>query len=311
MRRPTLIQFLASFLLAACGPILPAPPTATPSSTPVVSGIPELLISGVYLSMQGVPGQGGGCVPNYGPLEIRVTVQNLSQTAAQNISVLEHSTGISLTIAELGAWQSIELIFPATSSTGSYNLEVDPENQIPEIDEQNNTSTYFAPTPTPPALCTATPTPAPSESTPITSLTPMLPTDTPSPTPVTSGVPELLISSVYLGMQGFPGTGCVPIYGPFEIRVTIQNLSETPAHNIAVVEHFTAITLTIEELDAWQSIELNFPATSSNGSYNVEVDPENLIPEIDEQNNVFSYSAPTPTPPALCTPTLTPGPQGS
>lgn len=172
MKLRTPIQFLVILVLAACGPVVIPPPTATPSPTPLISDVPELHISSVYLSMQGVPGQGNGCVTNYGPFEIRVTIQNSSDTPAYNIVVVERSTATTLTVGELGAWQSFELYFPATSSTGSYNVEVDPENMIPEIDEHNNTSSYLAPTPTPPALCTPTPTPALAEGTPIASLTP-------------------------------------------------------------------------------------------------------------------------------------------
>ncbi|HEX6034446.1 MAG TPA: CARDB domain-containing protein, partial [Anaerolineales bacterium] len=172
MRFQTFIYLLAILFLSACGPVVTPPPTATPSPTPVISGVPELLISSVYLGMQGLPGQGGGCVSNYGPFEIRASIQNLSETPAYNIEVVEHSTGTTLTITELGPWQTTELIFPAVSSNGSYNVEVDPENLIPESNEQNNTFSYLAPTPTPPALCTPTPTPAPAESTPIASLTP-------------------------------------------------------------------------------------------------------------------------------------------
>jgi hypothetical protein len=172
MKLQTFILFLAILLLSSCGPVVLPPPTATPSPTPLISGVPEFLISSVYLGMQGAPGQGNGCVPNYGPLEIRVTIQNQSETPAYNVSVVEHSTATTLIVGELGAWQSIELMFPAASSNGTYNIEVDPENMIPEINEQNNTFSYFAPTPTPPVLCTPTPTAAPAESTPIASLTP-------------------------------------------------------------------------------------------------------------------------------------------
>ena len=194
MKLQTFIQFLVILLLSACGPVVIPPPTLTPSPTPPISGVPELLISTVYLGMQGVPGQGNGCVSNYGPFEIRVTIQNLAETPAYNISVVERSTGIILMIEELEAWQSIELSFPAASSTGSYDVEVDPENMIPEIDEHNNTFSYFAPTPTPPALCTPTPTPAPAEGTPIASLTPVAPTD-----PASSSQPLIVWQS-----PGFP-----------------------------------------------------------------------------------------------------------
>ena len=172
MKPQTFILVLVILVLSACGPVVIGPPTPTPSPTPLISGVPELLISSVYLGMQGVPGQGNGCASSYGPFEIRVTVQNLSETPAYNISVIEHSTTTTLTIGELGAWQSFELYFPATASTGSYNLEVDPESMIPEIDEHNNSFSFLAPTPTPPVLCTPTPTPAPAETSPIASLTP-------------------------------------------------------------------------------------------------------------------------------------------
>jgi hypothetical protein len=166
MKIRTLIQFLVILSVSACGPVVLPPPTATPSPTPYVSGVSELLISSLYIAMQGVPGQGNDCVQNYGPLEIRATVQNLSETPAHNISVIEHATATTRRIEELAAWQSVELSFPPVSSTGTYHVEVDPENLIPEIDEQNNVSIYLAPTPTPPVLCTPTPTPAPAESTP-------------------------------------------------------------------------------------------------------------------------------------------------
>ena len=172
MKRQTFIQISVTLVLAACGPVVIPPPTATPSRIPQISGVPELLISSVYLSMQGVPGQGKGCVPNYGPLEIRVTIRNSSDTPAYNIAVVERSTATTLTVGELQAWQSFELYFPATSTTGTYNIEVDPQNMIREGNENNNTFSYLAPTPTPPALCTPTPTPAAAEITPIASLTP-------------------------------------------------------------------------------------------------------------------------------------------
>ena len=53
-------------------------------------------------------------------------------------------------------------------------------------------------------------------------------------------------------------------------------------------------------------MELYFPITSANATYNVVVDPQNTIAESDEGNNTLSYFAITPTPPALCTPTSTP-----
>jgi len=83
----------------------------------------------------------------------------------------------------------------------------------------------------------------------------------------------------------------------------IRNLGEAPAYNIYVIELSNGTNLTIGELGAGQGMELYFPISSTSASYNVAVDPQNTIPEINEGNNTFSYFAITPTPPLLCTPT--------
>ena len=134
-----------------------------------------------------------------------------------------------------------------------------------------------------------------------------------APVPITtptsaSSLPDLVVSNVNLGMQGVPTNWmeCIPTYGPLEIRAMIQNLGQATAYNITVVELSSGTNLTIGELGAGQGMELYFPITSANATYNVVVDPQNTIAESDEGNNTFSYFAITPTPPALCTPTSAP-----
>jgi hypothetical protein len=146
-------------IISRAGGSLPPPP---PSAS-----LPDLLFSNVYLGMQGIPGNSNNCVPNYAAYELRVTVRNQGLTPAFNIPVVESSTGTQLTIGELQPNQSIELYFPANSPTGTYNLVIDPQNTIQEVDKNNNTLSRLAVTPTPPAICTPvitptyTPTPAP------------------------------------------------------------------------------------------------------------------------------------------------------
>jgi hypothetical protein len=125
-----------------------------------------------------------------------------------------------------------------------------------------------------------------------------------SPTSAPS-LPDLVVSSVSLGMQGVPTnwTECVPNYGPFEIRAMIQNLGQASAYNISVIDLSSGTDLTIGELGASQGMELYFPISSVGTAYNVVIDPQNTIPESNEGNNTFPYLAITPTPPALCTPT--------
>jgi len=127
----------------------------------------------------------------------------------------------------------------------------------------------------------------------------------PVTTPISpSSLPDLVVSNVFLGMKGVPTdwTECISNYGPFEIRAMIRNMGQAPAYKIDVVELSTGTKLTIGVLGTSQGIELNFSLASPSATYNVTVDPQNTIPEINEDNNTFSYLAITPTPPALCTP---------
>ena len=152
---PIIITIL---LLPACGPVTIVVPTGAPPITvqasTASSSLPDLVVSNVYLEMQGVPGGSGNCVPNYAPYEIRAMLQNQGQAPAYNIRVVELSTSTDLQIGELGTGQSMELYFPATSASGTYSVSVDSLNTIPEANENNNTFSYVAPTPTPPVLCT-------------------------------------------------------------------------------------------------------------------------------------------------------------
>lgn len=145
------LMLFALVLLSACAPIVFT--TVTP--VPQRSQLPDLVISQVYLAMQGFPGGLTTCVPFYGPLEIRALIQNQGQATAYNVSVVETSTGSSLQIAELVAGQSMELSFPAAAPSGMYNVGVDMQNAIPESNENNNLYAFLSPTPTPPALCTS------------------------------------------------------------------------------------------------------------------------------------------------------------
>ena len=172
--KPTLKMFvpisILVLFLSACGPVTVVVPTGVPSITvqaPTASGsLPDLVISNVYLGMQGIPGGPGNCVPNYAPYEIRAMLQNQGQAPAYNLRVVEASTGTELQVGELGPGQSLELSFPATSASGTYSVSVDALNTIPETNENNNTFSYLAPTPTPPALCT------PVEATPVATTAP-------------------------------------------------------------------------------------------------------------------------------------------
>jgi Tol biopolymer transport system component len=110
-------------------------------------------------------------------------------------------------------------------------------------------------------------------------------------------------------MQGIPDQpGCVPAYAPYEIRAVIKNQGAAPANNVLAVEQTAQHQIQIGTLQPMQGIEIAIPLSSA-GSYTVVVDPANTVAESDENNNVSSFLAPTPTPPAICTPTdATPAP---
>lgn len=164
-RRPALalIQVLFILIFSACGFVtsVEQPPATLPSA------LPDLAVSNVHLAMQGSPSDAGNCVAAYAPYEVRARIENRGLAPAVNIPIVELSTGYAVQIGELQAGQSMEVFLPASSPNGTYNVSVDPQNQILESDEGNNTVSYIAPTPTPPAICTPPATLLPESPTPV------------------------------------------------------------------------------------------------------------------------------------------------
>lgn len=160
MKLRLLVLLFFILVLSACERVTNPTPTS-------VSSLPDLVVSKVYLGMQGLSTNWTECIPNYGSFEIRAMIQNLGQATANNVPVVELTTGTNLTIGELGAGQSMELYFPTASTNANYNMVVDPQNIIAESDEGNNKFSYLANTPTPPILCTPTSTPSSDFSTPV------------------------------------------------------------------------------------------------------------------------------------------------
>jgi hypothetical protein len=183
---------LAVTLFSACVP--------DPVTTPTSSFLPDLVVSNVFLGMQGVPTDWTECIPNYGPIEIRAMIRNLGQTPAYNISLIELSTRTNLTIRELDAGQGMKLYFPISSANAAYNVVVDSQNTIPESNESNNTLSYIAITPTPPALCTSSPT---SLLNPSTTLSAAYETSINTLSTSASSLPDLVVSKYILACRAF------------------------------------------------------------------------------------------------------------
>lgn len=154
LKRQSLLGVLL-LVIVACGPT--SIPTTSEPSPPSTSGPePDLIVEFMYLEMKG---RQGPCVDAYSPYGIRVQVKNIGADAGPFQVELN---GVRQEVRDgLREGQSIELHFAGTIPSGQYAATADVTDQVDESREDNNMSSYQAPTPTPPPLCvpaaTATP----------------------------------------------------------------------------------------------------------------------------------------------------------
>jgi hypothetical protein len=118
-------------------------------------------------------------------------------------------------------------------------------------------------------------------------------------------LPDLVISQVYVSTVGFNGQ-CL---GSYFANASVSNLGQAPADNVVVLELATGHTIIVGRLEAGQKMDLQVPAGSPTGIYALQADPQNLVLESDENNNITSNVLATATPVMDClnpTPTLPP-----
>ncbi len=141
--------------------------------------------------------------------------------------------------------------------------------------------------------------------TPTRTNTPIGPTFTPTRTPTRTATPrngpDLWVTSVVTSPNGWTG-GCANNL-TMGIRVTIINSGEFTTNAGPFVVDVSGTQQTVSGLAAGASVNLWFQRT---GSLLITVDITNLVSEINESNNTFSYASITATPPVLCTRTPTP-----
>ncbi len=115
--------------------------------------------------------------------------------------------------------------------------------------------------------------------------------------------PDLVISFMYLEMEGRQGN-CVNAYSPYGIRVQIKNIGSANTGPF-----FVDLNGILQEMSngllVGQSVELHFTGTIPSGQYEAAADVTNQVVESREDNNTYSFDAPTPTPPPLCAATAT------
>jgi hypothetical protein len=115
---------------------------------------------------------------------------------------------------------------------------------------------------------------------------------------------DLVVYNMILMMAGQQGN-CVNRYAPYGIRVVIENQGHGDANTfwVGVNEDLLQVE---EGLAAGQSLALHFSGTVPSGTYMATVDVFDQVKELNEDNNLETFLAPTPTPPPICTPTPTP-----
>jgi hypothetical protein len=118
-----------------------------------------------------------------------------------------------------------------------------------------------------------------------------------------SALPDLVMKRVYVSTVDFNGQ-CL---GSYFANATVMNQGQAPADNVVVLELATGHTIIVGTLEAGQKMDLQVPAGSPTGIYTLQADPQNLVVESDENNNITSNVLVTATPVWDCLiPTLTP-----
>lgn len=141
-----LYSILFVFLLTACSLTSPNPSTSVPAVN-----LQDLVVDSINMGMVDANGR---CLNDY---YIQAGILNQGNAPAEGVVALEISTGQQVTLSRLEAGESVDIQIPAQPSTGTYLINVDPQNAIPESNERNNNLSFLLPTPTPFAGCASLP----------------------------------------------------------------------------------------------------------------------------------------------------------
>jgi len=173
----------------------------------------------------------------------------------------------------------------------SFSSEIDPDNDVPEHSETNNTIHFLRATA--PPTCTADATVTPS----------------PTPTPIGTPGPPDLTATITLNIGRCDNDGA--LFGPYHYRPCIVNQGGTEARGFVARfgEGAEAEDVAVPQLDAGGRLCLAERALVSTV---IDIDPDNRVAESDETNNRVPVHIPPELPPPACTPgpapTATPTP---
>lgn len=210
-----------------------------------VSSLPDLAITSAYVSMVD---ENGSCIDTYVFL---VTVVNQSAVPANDVVVTttDHDTQVQT----LEAYQSIVILFPATSSSGRYTVAIDPENFISEANESNNSLSYFESTPTPAANC---PPPQPYDPLNGGAATPTPPSSLPPPTENSIPVSERIVYYYFVTIaENIPPEGSVVIMPDnLVLGPTVSDMGHSP--DVATDLRIALEAVLNDERNTWISYNL-------------------------------------------------------
>lgn len=149
----TLALIILGFALFGC---VPYPPSPTETSilvpSPTLRLLPDLRVVSAELEITGKR----SCADRLEGLQIKVMVENTGQAGVESFELLFNDV-IFTSNAPLAEGQSIDLLFSEYSDL--VVIQIDPRNQILEVDENNNNYTVRLVIPTLPEACLPTPTP--------------------------------------------------------------------------------------------------------------------------------------------------------
>lgn len=118
-------------------------------------------------------------------------------------------------------------------------------------------------------------------------------------------LPDLVVQSVSLIMEGRKPSGCVPQLGNLLMQVTVKNVGTADASAFDVSMNGTAQAVS-NGLAAAATVDLFFSNFAPNGQNTAIADSTNAVVESNEANNEYNYVSITATPPLTCTLTVIP-----
>jgi hypothetical protein len=264
-------------------------PTATVSPTSLAP-LPDLVVSQMAITLE----TDGACDYASTQLGIRIGISNLGLVDAGPF-VVEVNGAQQTVDTGLAPGQTAALWFSGYAM-GENRVVLDPNNQVRESNEDNNTLVQMLPVPTLPPTCTPPPTDIPTDTpTPTPTHTPTpTPSDTPTPTPSPTPTEEPAQYDLYVRGMDFSPT--LVVGENIELHVMIATDIYPPEGPFFPASHFRwrqgpgfpwQEEVCPESNEYSSCAKTVYFSYAAGGDYDVEVqaDSQGQVLETDEANN--------------------------